>query len=206
MASTAACSGATSRSTASAAISRRSFPATRRSRPISDPRRRPSCSTTTRCGSTMSAEPSVGYVGVGLMGGSMVERLVTLGYRVQAFDTDAARLAAARRAGAGCVESPAGAARGADFVMLNLPSAQAVEEAVFGTIGLATALRPPQLVVDFSTVPAAEGRHFSHWLPEKTGCNWVDAPVSGGPPASAAGTLTIMAGGAEADISRLKPL
>jgi 3-hydroxyisobutyrate dehydrogenase-like beta-hydroxyacid dehydrogenase len=90
--------------------------------------------------------------------------------------------------------------------MLNLPSAQAVEEAVFGTTGLATALRPPQLVVDFSTIPAAECRDFSHRLHEKTGCNWVDAPVSGGPPAAAAGSLTIMAGGPEADIARLRPL
>ena len=142
----------------------------------------------------MSAKPSVGYVGVGLMGGSMVERLVSLGYCVQAFDIDAARLAAAHRAGARPVVSPAAAARGADFILLNLPSAQAVEEAVFGTAGLATALRPPQLVVDFSTIPAAECRDFSRRLHEKTGCNWVDAPVSGGPPAAVAGSLTIMAG------------
>src|SRR3984957_19952512 len=151
MASTAACSGATSQSTASAAISRRSFPATRRSRPISEPRVRPSCSTPTRSGSTMSAKPSLGYVGVGLMGGPMVERLISLGYPVQAFDTDAARLAAAHRAGARPVDSPADAAQGADFIILNLPSAQAVEMAAFGTTGLATALRPPQLVIDFST-------------------------------------------------------
>jgi 3-hydroxyisobutyrate dehydrogenase len=154
----------------------------------------------------MSAKPSVGYVGVGLMGGPMVERLVSLGYRVQAFDMDAARLAAARRAGARCVENAADAARDTDLVMLNLPSAQAVEEAVFGSRGLATALRPPQLVVDFSTIPAAECRDFSRRLHEKTGCTWVDAPVSGGPPASAAGSLTIMAGGAETDIARLRPL
>ena len=93
-----------------------------------------------------------------------------------------------------------------DFVMLNLPSAQAVEEAVFGTTGLVTALRPPQLVVDFSTIPAVVCRDFSRRLHEKTGCNWVDAPVSGGPPAAAAGSLTIMAGGAETDIARLRPL
>jgi 3-hydroxyisobutyrate dehydrogenase len=154
----------------------------------------------------MSAKPSVGYVGVGLMGGSMVERLISLGYRVQAFDTNATRLAAAHRAGARCVETAADAARDTDLVMLNLPSAQAVEEAVFGATGITTALRPPQLVVDLSTIPAAECRDFSRRLDEKTGCNWVDAPVSGGPPASAAGTLTIMAGGAEADIARLKPL
>jgi 3-hydroxyisobutyrate dehydrogenase len=154
----------------------------------------------------MSAKPSVGYVGVGFMGGSMVERLISLGYCVQAFDVDAARLAAAHRAGARPVVSPAAAARGADLVLLNLPSTQAVETAVFGTTGLATALQPPQLVVDFSTIPAAECRDFARRLHEKTGCNWVDAPVSGGPPASAAGTLTIMAGGAETDIARLRPL
>ena len=153
----------------------------------------------------MSAKPSVGYVGVGLMGGSMVERLVSLGYPVQAFDIDAARLAAAERRRASRRE-PCGRGAGADLVLLNLPSARAVQEVVFGTIGLATALRPPQLVVDFSTIPAAECRDFSRGLHEKTGCNWVDAPVSGGPPASAAGTLTIMAGGAETDIARLRPL
>jgi 3-hydroxyisobutyrate dehydrogenase len=154
----------------------------------------------------MSAKLSVGYVGAGLMGGPMLERLVSLGYRVQAFDIDAARLAAAHRAGACPVESAADAARDADFVLLNLPSAQAVETAVFGTTGLATALRPPQLIVDFSTIPAAECRDFSRRLHEKTGCNWVDAPVSGGPSAAAAGSLTIMAGGAETDIARLRPL
>ena len=91
----------------------------------------------------MSAKPSVGYVGVGLMGGPMVERLVTLGYRVRAFDTDAGRLAAAHRAGARPVESPADVARGADFVMLNLPSGQAVEEAVFGDDGPGDRLAAP---------------------------------------------------------------
>ncbi len=75
----------------------------------------------------MSAKPSVGYVGAGLMGGPMVERLVSLGYPVQAFDIDPTRLAAAQRACARRVESPASAARSADFVLLNLPSALAVE-------------------------------------------------------------------------------
>jgi 3-hydroxyisobutyrate dehydrogenase len=154
----------------------------------------------------MSAKPSVGYVGVGLMGGPMVERLISLGYRVQAFDTDADRLATAHRTGAHPVENAADAARGADFAVLNLPSARAVETAVFGTTGLATALRAPQLVVDFSTIPAAECRDFSRRLHEKTGCSWVDAPVSGGPPAAAAGSLTIIAGGAETDIAWLRPL
>jgi 3-hydroxyisobutyrate dehydrogenase-like beta-hydroxyacid dehydrogenase len=63
-----------------------------------------------------------------------------------------------------------------------------------------------QLVVDFSTIPVSECRAHAARLLEQTGCRWVDAPVSGGPPASAAGTLTVMAGGEESDLERLAPL
>ena len=68
-----------------------------------------------------------------------------------------------------------------------------------------SALAPPQLVVDFSTVKVDKGRAFAARLREATGCGWVDAPVSGGPPASGAGTLTVMAGGAADDIARIAP-
>jgi 3-hydroxyisobutyrate dehydrogenase-like beta-hydroxyacid dehydrogenase len=77
---------------------------------------------------------------------------------------------------------------------------------VFAEHGVAQALRPPQLVVDFSTIPVAACRSHAARLESQTGCRWVDAPVSGGPPASAAGTLTVMAGGTEEDIARLEPL
>ncbi len=67
-------------------------------------------------------------------------------------------------------------------------------------------MRPPQLVVDFSTIPVDACRGHATRLEKETGCRWVDAPVSGGPPAAAAGTLTVMAGGAEEDLARLAPL
>jgi 3-hydroxyisobutyrate dehydrogenase-like beta-hydroxyacid dehydrogenase len=76
----------------------------------------------------------------------------------------------------------------------------------FGEHGVASALRPPQLVVDFSTVKVDKGRAFAAKLREQTGCGWIDAPVSGGPPACAAGTLTVMAGGDAAEIERVRPL
>ena len=60
--------------------------------------------------------------------------------------------------------------------------------------------------VDFSTVKVDKGRAFAARLREATGCGWVDAPVSGGPPASGTGTLTVMAGGDAADIARVAPL
>jgi 3-hydroxyisobutyrate dehydrogenase-like beta-hydroxyacid dehydrogenase len=67
-------------------------------------------------------------------------------------------------------------------------------------------LKAPQLVVDFSTIPVDACRAHAARLQKATGCRWVDAPVSGGPPAAAAGTLTVMAGGEAQDLERLAPL
>jgi len=152
----------------------------------------------------MEAKPfALGYVGVGLMGQPMVRRLTGLGWRVRAYDIAPDRVA---QSGAKACTSPAETALGADVVLLNLPTNDAVEDAVFSKKGLVAALRAPQLVVDFSTIPVEACRSHAARLQKETGCRWVDAPVSGGPPASAAGTLTVMAGGAEKDLARLAPL
>jgi 3-hydroxyisobutyrate dehydrogenase-like beta-hydroxyacid dehydrogenase len=149
---------------------------------------------------------NLGYVGIGLMGLPMVKHLLSLGYAVNAYDIVPAKIAAAQALGARPASSPADATRDADFVLLNLPTTEAVEAAVFGVEGVATTLAPPQLVIDFSTVKVDKGRAFAAKLRERSGCAWVDAPVSGGPPASGTGTLTVMAGGDAADIARIAPL
>lgn len=148
----------------------------------------------------------LGYVGVGLMGRPMVTRLTSLGYTVAAYDIVAERISAAVAAGARGAASAADACRDADVVLLNLPTTDAVETAVFGEAGAASALKPPQLVVDFSTVAVDRGRAFAARLASQSGCGWIDAPVSGGPPAAASGSLTVMAGGAAEDIARIAPL
>jgi len=139
----------------------------------------------------------LGYVGVGLMGGSMVKRLTALGWSVRGYDIVLER---------SMVGSAAEAAQGADVVLLNLPTNEAVEDAVFGAKGLIHAMKKPQLLVDFSTIPVDACRSHAARLAKATGCRWVDAPVSGGPPAVEAGTLTVMAGGEAADLERLAPL
>ena len=154
----------------------------------------------------MTERLRLGYVGVGLMGLPMVRRLVSLGYVIDAYDIVPARIEAAVASGAAAAASPADAARNAHFVLLNLPTTEAVEVAVFGDGGVASGLRPPQLVIDFSTVKVDKGRAFAQRLRERTTCGWVDAPVSGGPPASGTGTLTVMAGGDAGDIARVAPL
>ena len=146
----------------------------------------------------MAEKPfSLGYVGVGLMGGPMTQRLVSLGWKLRTYDIVPER---------STTRSAADAAREADVVLLNLPTNDAVKDAVFGRDGVASAVGAKQLVVDFSTIPVSECRAHAARLLEQTGCRWVDAPVSGGPPASAAGTLTVMAGGDEGALERLAPL
>lgn len=152
-----------------------------------------------------TAKPAIAYVGIGLMGLPMTRRLLGLGYRVTVFDIAATRLDEARNAGAQVAASPAAAVDRADLVLLNLPTAAAVQDAAFGPQGVATAMRAPQLLVDFSTIPVEHGRAHAQRLREAIGCAWIDAPVSGGPPASGSGTLTVMAGGDAADIERLRP-
>lgn len=151
-------------------------------------------------------KPRIGYVGVGLMGLPMVRRLLARGYPVTVYDVVAERAAQAEASGAAVAASAADVVPKADFVLLNLPTTDAVAEAVFGENGVARVLRPPQLLVDFSTVKVDKCRAFAAGLREKTGCGWIDAPVSGGPPACAAGSLTVMAGGDPAEVDRVRAL
>lgn len=137
---------------------------------------------------------TLGYIGVGLMGGPMTRRLAGLGWQVRGYDIVPERSS---------VASVADAVQGADVVLLNLPTNDAVEDALGK---LLPAMKPPQLLVDFSTIPVEACRRHAAKLLKATGCRWVDAPVSGGPPAVEAGTLTVMAGGEAADLQRLAPL
>jgi 3-hydroxyisobutyrate dehydrogenase-like beta-hydroxyacid dehydrogenase len=154
----------------------------------------------------MTAKLRLGYVGVGLMGLPMVKRLAPLGYAIRAYDIVPAQVEAAAVAGASAARSAADVVQGSDLVLLNLPTTDAVEQAVFGDAGIASALKPPQFVIDFSTIKVDKCKAFAAKLRAQTGCGWLDAPVSGGPPASGSGTLTIMAGGEAADVERARSL
>ena len=152
------------------------------------------------------AKPCIAYIGTGLMGLPMLRRLCSLGYQVTAFDIAATQMEQARAVGASTAASAAAAVAGVDLVITNLPTPEAVEAAVFGPHGAASAMAAPQLLIDFSTIKVEQGKNNAARLKQQSGCAWIDAPVSGGPPASASGTLTVMAGGAAAGIERIRPL
>lgn len=153
-----------------------------------------------------TAKSRLGYIGIGLMGLPMVRHLLPKGYAITVFDIDAARCRTAGELGAKVAANPADVVAGADIVILNLPTLDALEGVMFGAGGVAMAMKPPQVLLDFSTIPVEACRRLGARLLAERGCGWVDAPVSGGPPASGTGTLTVMAGGREADLAQVAGL
>ena len=151
------------------------------------------------------AKPDLGYIGVGLMGLPMVRHLVPKGYRITAYDIEAKQRAAAADSGATVAASAKDCVPGTRIVVLNLPTTDAVGDVMFGSGGVAKAMTPGQVLVDFSTITVEKGKAFAARLLEEAGCGWVDAPVSGGPPAAGTGTLTVMAGGRADDIATVRP-
>jgi 3-hydroxyisobutyrate dehydrogenase len=151
-------------------------------------------------------KPRLGYLGLGLMGGAMTRHLVSKGYSIIGYDPVADKCAAAKAHGVNIAADPRDVAQNTDFILLNLPTTEAVVAAIFGEQGLASRLTSPQLIVDFSTIKVDVARELAARLLVERNCGWVDAPVSGGPPAASTGTLTVMAGGRDEDIERVIPL
>ena len=144
----------------------------------------------------------VGFVGLGNMGGRITRRIVSAGHEVLGYDVDPAR---AVEAGATASSSPAEVAERSDVVLLSLPDSRVVEAVVLGERGILEASRAGQVVVDLSTSSPASTVELHRLLGER-GVELVDAGISGGAAAAEAGTLTIMAGGSEAALDRVRPL
>ena len=145
---------------------------------------------------------TIGFIGLGNMGGPMAANLVKAGHTVRGFDLVPASLEAARAEGITVAGSALAAAEGADVVITMLPAGRHVVEV---WTQLAAALPAGTLLIDSSTVDVESARK-AHALAEAQGCLSVDAPVSGGTGGAKAGTLTFMAGGAEAAFAKAEPL
>ncbi len=148
----------------------------------------------------------LGLIGLGFMGSAMARRLRQGGRSVAGFDIDPAKTRSLADIGVTGADSPAAAARGAEVVLLCVTDTAAVEAAVFGPGGVAEAAGSGQVLVDLSTTDAEATRRMAGRLEADTGMAWIDAPVSGGPPAAAAGGLAVMAGGDRAAFERVLPV
>lgn len=154
---------------------------------------------------TLPNSHAVAFIGLGNMGSPMSRRLLDAGYHVAGYDlSEVARTQLA--ADGGTVASSAAAAiDGANTVILMLPSSDVVE-AVLSDANLlqALAVNSP-LIVDMSSSEPLRTRALAASLAEQ-GITLLDAPVSGGVKGADAGTLTIMVGGAHADVAKVEPL
>jgi len=153
------------------------------------------------------SKPVVGCVGLGLMGEGITRRLIETGHAVAGYDIVPAKVVAAAKWGVDACASPAEVARAADIVLLSVTSTAAVEAAVLGERGIASAGRlEGKVVVDHSTTKIDTTKRIAAALSAATGMSFVDAPVSGGPEAVLRGRLAIMAGGETAAIGRIAPV
>jgi 3-hydroxyisobutyrate dehydrogenase len=148
----------------------------------------------------------VGFVGLGLMGQAFTKRLVATGHRVTGYDVVAGKMARAQAHGVRPAQSAAEVARASRSVHTCVMTKDDLGAAVFGPNGIAGGGARGKVLVDHSTTEVAVTTEFAARLEAETGMRWVDAPVSGGPPAAEAGTLAIMAGGDEADLAVVRPV
>ena len=136
----------------------------------------------------------IGFCGIGLMGATMVRRLLAGGHQVKVWNRTPAKVAPLVSLGAQVAITPVQAASDVDGMLMCLFDAEAVESVVFTRDGVAQA-RGLKWLADHSSIPPDATRVLAERLAAGCGTEWIDAPVSGGVAGVEAGTLTVMAGG-----------
>jgi len=144
----------------------------------------------------------IGFIGLGIMGAPMAGHLMAAGHTLYVHTRSKVPGALA---GATVCASPKQVAEKADIVFTMLPDTPDVEAVLFGNEGLAAGLSEGKTVVDMSSISPIETKGFAKRINE-LGCDYLDAPVSGGEVGAKAASLTIMVGGPEAAFARVQPL
>ena len=147
---------------------------------------------------------NIGFIGLGIMGTPMAGNLIKGGHTVFTHtrgDTPAVLV----EAGARPCASGAEVARQADIVITMVPDTPHVEDVLFKPDGVAAGLSKGKVVVDMSSISPVATKDFAARI-NALGCEYLDAPVSGGEVGAKAATLTIMVGGSQAAFDKVKPI
>jgi 3-hydroxyisobutyrate dehydrogenase len=148
---------------------------------------------------------TIGFVGLGNMGGPMAANLIKAGHHLQVFDLSPAATAKLAEAGASVVSIAGEVAGGAEAIITMLPAGPQVREIYCGPQGLIASAEPGSLLIDCSTIDVATAREVSAKA-EQAGLDMLDAPVSGGVGGAQAATLTFMVGGQDSAFARAEPI
>ena len=147
---------------------------------------------------------NLGFVGLGIMGMPMAGHLIDAGHTVYAYDHNplpphlVAKGLLAR-------DSSEAVAKMADVFFIMVPDTPHVGAVLFGESGAAGGLKPGSIVVDMSSISPIETRKYAAKI-EALGCEYLDAPVSGGEVGAKAASLSIMIGGKDEVFAKVKPL
>ena len=146
----------------------------------------------------------IGFVGLGIMGAPMAGQLIKAGHSLFVHTRGKVPEAIASSNATPCTSARAAAER-ADIVITMVPDTPDVEAVLFGEAGIAAGLSPGKVVVDMSSISPIATKAFALKI-NALGCDYLDAPVSGGEVGARNATLTIMVGGPEAVFERVRPL
>ena len=148
---------------------------------------------------------NIGFIGLGIMGVPMAVNLQQKGGNKLFVNDKKAPPAVLLDGGAVACANGAEVAKQSDIVFIMVPDTPDVEAVLFGENGVAQGLSAGKIVVDMSSISPIATKEFAKKIND-LGCEYLDAPVSGGEVGAKAGSLTIMVGGKEETFNKVKPL
>jgi 2-hydroxy-3-oxopropionate reductase len=146
----------------------------------------------------------VGFIGLGIMGNPMAGHLIDGGHEAYLMSRSGVPQELLDKGGNAC-ETPRAVTEAAEIIITMVPDTPDVSRVLFGENGVAEGLSAGKLVIDTSSIGPIETKDFAARI-NALGCDYIDAPVSGGEVGAKAGSLTIMIGAPEAAFERAKPL
>ncbi|WP_416350486.1 2-hydroxy-3-oxopropionate reductase [Polynucleobacter sp. MG-28-Ekke-A2] len=152
----------------------------------------------------MSKQLKLGFVGLGIMGAPMAGHLVNAGHEVFINTRSKVPEGLASSSAVQC-SSPQEVASKADIIFTMVPDTPDVEKVLFGDKGIASGLTKGKIVVDMSSISPISTKEFAKKI-NTLGCDYLDAPVSGGELGAKNATLSIMVGGDEGVFEKVKPV
>ena len=146
----------------------------------------------------------VGFIGLGIMGTPMAGHLLKAGHELFLYSIPSIPPSLVEAGGKACASGKE-AAQKADVIITMVPDTPHVAAALFDPNGVAEGLSRGKTVVDMSSISPVETKKFAERI-KALGCEYIDAPVSGGEVGAKAASLTIMCGGSQAAFDKVKPL
>lgn len=147
---------------------------------------------------------NIGFIGLGIMGAPMANHLIAAGHQLFVFTRGKLPELISHSSATQCLNAR-GVAERADIIIMMVPDTPDVEAALFIGNGVAAGLKPGKIVIDMSSISPIATKAFAKKI-NALGCDYLDAPVSGGEVGAKNASLSIMVGGPEACFEKIKPL